>query len=186
MANPADFEDLMQGKKNDDKEEIINYNQPQFFDMDQCMNDYFECEKCEELHRQGETCDSVVEQNLGQNSDTSTMQKERTYMTDSEDEDQKGAQCDNTVEQNLRQNNYTSTMSKERTYMTKSQDEDLNDLSIDEAQNSSGRLPNEVAIHKFENVREKTYMSDTDEEADDLDTDLVIDENVVFVEEQSD
>ena len=60
------------------------------------FEDYFECEKCEELHRQGETCDSVVEQNLGQNSDTSTMQKERTYMTDSEDEDQKGAQFDNT------------------------------------------------------------------------------------------
>ena len=186
LANPEDFEDLMQGKKNEVKEEIINYSQPQFFDMDQCMNDYFECEKCEDLHRQGETCDRVVEQNLGQNTETSTTEKERTYMTDSEDEDRKGAQCDRVVSQNLGQITDTSITKKERTYMTDSEDEDFNDLSVDKTKSLIRVLPNEVASSNFENVREKTYMSDTEDEENDSDTDLVIDDNVVFVEEQSD
>ena len=129
MANPDDFDAIVHGKKHngwldgkkadDAKEEpTINYDttEAHFISIDDGMKDYFECEKCGDLHGQGEQCDNDAE-------------------------------------------------------ITKSPHPEFTIIPNPEPTSS--------------NVREKTYMSDSEGDSDDEETDIVIDDNVVFVEELS-
>ena len=150
MANPDDFDAIVHGKKHngwldgkkaevakeeptinydtetlwkkaeDAKEEpTINYDttETHYISIEDSLKDYFECEKCGDLHGQGEQCDNDTE-------------------------------------------------------ITKSPNPEFTIIPNPELPTSS-------------NVREKTYMSDSEGDSDDEETDIVIDDNVVFVEELS-
>ena len=60
MANPNDYDALMHGKKKVLKEDIIAYDQTkiQYFNIDDCMKDFYECETCGDLHGQGVKCNA--------------------------------------------------------------------------------------------------------------------------------
>ena len=127
MANPDNFDAMvhgkmhngwLDGKKADDakkessinndepiiyyEEPTINYDEPKINDdttethyisIEEGLKDYFECEKCGDLHRQGEQCDNDTEITNSPNHGftiipnpeaTSSNVREKTYMSDSE------------------------------------------------------------------------------------------------------
>ena len=132
MANPDNFDAMvhgkmhngwLDGKKADDAKEkstinydepiiyyeepTINYDEPkinhdttetEYISIEEGLKDYFECEKCGDLHRQGEQCDNDAEITNSPNHEftiipnpmlrnpepTSSNVREKTYMSDSE------------------------------------------------------------------------------------------------------
>ena len=90
-----DIESLW-SKADDAKEEpTTNYdnNETHYISIEEGLKDYFECEKCGDLHRQGEQCDNDTEITNSPNHGftiipnpeaTSSNVREKTYMSDSE------------------------------------------------------------------------------------------------------
>ncbi len=147
MANPDDFDAIVHGKKHngwldgkkaDDENPTINYDietlwkkaedakeeptinydttETHYISIEDSLKDYFECEKCGDLHGQGEQFDYDAEISKSPNPEFTI-------------------------------------------------------------------IPNPDPTSS--NVRDKTYMSDSEGDSDDEETDIVIDDNVVFVDELS-
>ena len=84
------------------EEPIINYDEPKinndttdthYISIEEGLKDYFECEKCDDLHRKGEQCDNDAEITTSPHPEftiisnpepTSSFVREKTYMSDSE------------------------------------------------------------------------------------------------------
>ena len=90
-----DIETLWSKAEDANEEPTINYDttETHYISIEEGLKDYFECEKCGDLHRQGEQCDNDAEITESPNPEftiipnpepTISNVREKTYMSDSE------------------------------------------------------------------------------------------------------